>query len=472
MCRISASRGHWSKLHDFFTCLVCGRIGASGCQWFGTTYDDPFAFGIGKDSWQSSNGNGAMLCQQKTCNQLLYPRFSDVLFKDPVHGLFWKKWALPPPSNKARNTDQLKSIRVEDCSASRIEDKQAILAKIGAQDVISDWNLEMIWWLYSDVFRKKWHQDRFFLSKRMIRMVLEESKRWSKILCLGGRCWQTQERRHITYANTFYKLNLCLLQTWHLKGGGGTVQSPLLGLLKHINFWSRFSHSEPLESLEILTFECLISLHIETGGKKSTEVCNRSSWETEATAFVFKKCLVFTTKTFHKFGCCFAVSHSFTFQDGLPISYSSLIDCLTCVTARFAVGLAGCTEIAAEQQTFVWCGMFFFWVLILFHKMLIRFDLEIFEIWNMISAWQGNLGTELFKYDEIWQCMMYDCSMLLRELPKLVISCHLMVLIGWTKMDMSPCCLIASCQICHHSLHSSFLHWNPTIGILGILRYS
>lgn len=155
----------------------------------------------------------------------------------------------------------------------------------------------------------------------------------------------------------------------------------------------------------------------------------------------------------------------------LPISYSSLIDCLTRVTARFAVRLAGCTEIAAEQQMFVWCGMcFFFWVMILFHKMLIRFDLEMLEIWSMISAWQGNLGTELFKYDEIWRCMMFDCSMLLRELPKLVISCHLMVLIGWPKMDMSPYCLIASCQVCHHSFPNNFLHWNPTIGILGILN--
>ena len=62
MCRISTSRGHWSKLHDFFTCLVRGRIGASGRQWFGTTYDDPLAFGIRKDSWQSSNWMGMERC--------------------------------------------------------------------------------------------------------------------------------------------------------------------------------------------------------------------------------------------------------------------------------------------------------------------------------------------------------------------------------------------------------------------------
>lgn len=44
------------------------------------------------------------------------------------------------PSALEKNTDQLKSIRVEDCSASRIEDKQAILAKIGAQEEVEQFN--------------------------------------------------------------------------------------------------------------------------------------------------------------------------------------------------------------------------------------------------------------------------------------------------------------------------------------------
>ena len=36
--------------------------------------------------------------------------------------------------DRSRNSGQLKSIRVEECSASREEDKAAILAKIGGKD--------------------------------------------------------------------------------------------------------------------------------------------------------------------------------------------------------------------------------------------------------------------------------------------------------------------------------------------------
>ena len=38
-----------------------------------------------------------------------------------------------------RNSGQLKSIRVEECSASREEDKEAILAKIGGKDGGGEW---------------------------------------------------------------------------------------------------------------------------------------------------------------------------------------------------------------------------------------------------------------------------------------------------------------------------------------------
>lgn len=86
---------------------------------------------------------------------------------------------------------------------------------------------EMVWCLCSDVFREKWHQDLLFLCKRMIRMVLAESERWSKILYFGLKVL-ADTRKDITYTDTFYDLNLRLT----LQGGGGTVQSPLLGLLK------------------------------------------------------------------------------------------------------------------------------------------------------------------------------------------------------------------------------------------------
>ena len=197
MCGISASRGHWSKLHDFFTCLVCGRIGASGCQWFGTTYDDPLAFGIGKDSWQSSNGNGAMVCQQKTCNQLLYPRFSGVLFKDPFFFCFGKREAFhlqptKPGTRISWSPSEWKIALLHVSKISRPSWPRLVLRTSFPTEILT-W-YEMVWCLCSDVFREKWHQDRFFCSKEWFGWCLRSLKDDLRSCILGRKCWQTQER--------------------------------------------------------------------------------------------------------------------------------------------------------------------------------------------------------------------------------------------------------------------------------------
>ena len=149
---------------------------------------------LAKQQWEWSDGVSA---KKPVIND--YTRDSQVYFsKIRFIVCFGNQWGLPPPTNKARNTDQLKSIRVEDCSASRIEDKQAILAKIGAQDGISDWNLDMVWNGMMFVFRciqgKMTSRSFVSVQKEWFGWCLRSLKDDLRSCILGRKCWQTQER--------------------------------------------------------------------------------------------------------------------------------------------------------------------------------------------------------------------------------------------------------------------------------------
>ncbi len=207
----------------------------------------------------------------------------------------------------------------------------------------------------------KTHQDLFVsVQTNDSNGAEKESERWSKILS-GGKCWQTRERRHITYANTFYELNLCLLQTWHIERRRWNSSISVAWSIENINlnllrFWrlNMFESKLHLRLINVwfIAFFSYFQRVIETGGKVRSATDPLGKRRPPV-----RLCSDRGGQSFHKFGYCFTMFHS-CFQNG-PSLYSWLTDCLTRVTARFVIGLAGCTEIAAEQQMFVWCGMFF-----------------------------------------------------------------------------------------------------------------